>query len=199
MIVCGIDPGLDGALAFLDPVNSRVVAMIGMPAMRLAKGKGSKREISATALVIEIEREIISRGLIVRQAYLEAASAGVWPRKGIAGPARGMGVTGAFKFGRGYGNVEGCIAAFRWPIEYVTPAKWKKAMHVPAEKDDARNRACQLMPLDAELWTPRRLVMNQEQASGRAEAALIALYGVRAVAGFAGEFDRLPELFAEAV
>jgi crossover junction endodeoxyribonuclease RuvC len=91
-----------------------------------------------------------------------------------------LGVTSAFQFGRGYGAVEGVIAALGWPVEYVTPQKWKNALNVPTEKDDARARACQLLPLDAEHWTPRRGVFDKDQASGRAEAALIALYGVRA-------------------
>ncbi len=188
MLICGCDPGLDGALAFLNPVTLRIDAMIGMPAMKLGKGKGSKREISARTLVIEIEREIVpvGRSLDVR-VYLERVQSS--PQ---------MGVTSAFQFGRGYGAVEGVIAALGWPIEYVTPQKWKKALAVPAEKDDARARACHLLSRDAELWTPRRLVMNQQQASGRAEAALIALYGAGALAREAIGKTTPSDLFAEA-
>lgn len=91
-----------------------------------------------------------------------------------------MGVTSAFKFGRGYGQVEGVIAALKWPIEYVAPAKWKRALCVPAEKDDARARACQLFPKDADRWTPCRGRLTKDQANGCAEAALIAAYGARA-------------------
>jgi hypothetical protein len=188
-LICGIDPGLDGALAFLDEATLRIDAIIGMPAMKLGKGKGAKREISARMLKIEIDREIISLGLIVRCVYMERVQSS--PQ---------MGVASAFKFGRGYGTVEGVIAALGWPIEYVTPPKWKKAMGVPAEKDDARERANQLLAPDADLWTPKRLVMTTEQASGRAEAALIALYGARDLAGFWGARKSLPaDLFAEAV
>lgn len=169
LVVCGIDPGLDGALSFIEPkLPLRVAAMIGMPAMKLAKGKNAKREISARTLIVEIEREVISVGLVVLCAYLERVSSS--PQ---------MGVTSAFQFGRGYGVIEGVIAALGWPVEYVTPAKWKRALQVPVEKDDARSRACQLLPLDTDQWTPRRLVMTQAQAFGRAEAALISLYGVR--------------------
>lgn len=168
MLVCGVDPGLSGALAFLDSETMRIAAMITMPAMKLGKAKGSKREISARTLVVELEREILSLGLTVSHVYLERVQSS--PQ---------MGVTSAFQFGRGYGAVEGVIAALGWPLEYVTPNKWKTALRVPTEKDDARHRAEQLLPRDAEHWTPKRLVMNQEQASGRAEAALIALYGVR--------------------
>jgi hypothetical protein len=37
-IVCGIDPGLDGAMAFLDAGSQRVVAMIGVPTLVVGKG-----------------------------------------------------------------------------------------------------------------------------------------------------------------
>jgi crossover junction endodeoxyribonuclease RuvC len=185
MLIGGIDPGLDGALAFLDPATMRIAAMIGMPAMKLGKSKGSKREISARTLIVEIEREIISPGFIVQHVYLERVQS-----------SQQMGVTSAFRFGLGYGVIIGVIAALGWPIEYVTPQKWKKALRVPAEKDDARERACQLLPRDAELWTPRRLVMNALQSSGRADAALIALYGAtRLPAGLTAP----SELVAEAV
>jgi crossover junction endodeoxyribonuclease RuvC len=184
MLIAGVDPGLDGALAFLDPATLRLVAMIGMPAMKIAKGKGSKREISARELVVQIEREVpVGLSLDVR-VYIE------WVHSSSQ-----MGVTSAFQFGRGYGVVEGVIASFGWPIEYVTATKWKKSLRVPAEKDDARNRASQLMPRDAEHWTPQRLVMTKAQASGRAESALIALYGATRLP--AGPTTP-PELLAEA-
>jgi hypothetical protein len=49
---------------------------------------------------------------------------------------------------------------------------WKKALGVPADKDGARARASQLMPENAWLWP---LVKHD----GRAEAALIAYWGIR--------------------
>src|SRR6266700_4929224 len=177
MLICGIDPGLDGALAFIDSASLRIVAMIGMPTLTLGKSKGTKREISARSLVVEIERELDQpMPLSVDQVFIERVASS--PQ---------MGVTSAFQFGRGYGIIEGVLAALEWPVEYVSPRVWKTALHVPAQKDDARARACQLLPRDAELWTPRRKVMDQKQASGRAEAALIALYGVRVMgAGSSG-------------
>lgn len=54
-LVAGCDPGLDGAIAFLDPALLRVIAMLGMPAFRLGKTKGSKREISIRTLVVMID------------------------------------------------------------------------------------------------------------------------------------------------
>jgi crossover junction endodeoxyribonuclease RuvC len=47
---------------------------------------------------------------------------------------------------------------------------------VPAGKDAARARACELLPRLADRWP---LVKHH----GRAEAALLALYGIRALNG----------------
>ena len=175
MIVCGCDPGLDGALAFLDPETRRIVSMIGMPTLQLTKSsKGTKREISARSLVVLIERQIIAPGFVVGRIFIERVSAS--PQ---------MGVTSAFRFGEGYGEVKGIIAALGWPVEYVTAAKWKREMRAPADKDDARMRACQLMPEDAHLWTPARGIANKAQCSGMSEAALIAYWGAQTL-GAAG-------------
>lgn len=155
-IVCGIDPGLDGAMCFLDAETSRVVAMLGMPTLRLVKGKGTKREISLRTLVVMIERDVLGLGFKVDHTFIERVSSS--PQ---------MGVTSAFQFGRGYGGVEGVVAALGWPVEYVTPAKWKRALGVPADKQDARMRACQMLPEDAALWTPLRGVANQAECLRR--------------------------------
>src|SRR6266702_3361153 len=98
MLICGIDPGLDGALAFIDSASLRIVAMIGMPTLILGKSKGTKREISARSLVVEIERELDQP--VVYQVFLERVASS--PQ---------MGVTSAFQFGRGYGIIEGVLAA----------------------------------------------------------------------------------------
>ncbi len=170
MLIAGVDPGLDGAIAFLDTAPRRIVAMIGMPALKLGKGKGTKREIQARTLVVLVQEALADRYPADVHMFLERVSSS--PQ---------MGSVSAFQFGRWYGYPEMIAACFGWPIEYVTPTKWKKTLNVPAEKDDARARASQLMPMDADLWTPKRNVFDSKQASGRAEAALIAAYGAQVI------------------
>lgn len=177
MIVAGADPGLDGCIACIDSATERVVAIWPIPALRIAKGVGTKREISFATLVAEIAATKIAVGHL-------------WIEKVSASPQ--MGVTSAFSFGRGYGGIEGIAAALGWPVSYVTPATWKRVMGVPKEKDQARHKASLLMPNAAAHWTPRRGVMNAQQAAGAAEAALIALYGIRMMRGLRPETS--PEL-----
>ena len=84
----------------------------------------------------------------------------------------GQGVASTFKFGRSVGVVEGALSALGIPIRWVSPAKWKKAMGLPADKGAARRRAIELWPDHAHLFA-------RVKDDGRAEAALIAEYGRR--------------------
>jgi hypothetical protein len=170
-MIVGIDPGLDGAFAFLDPEALRIVAVVEMATLIVGKRGGTRREISPATLLAAL-RQAQSYCNTVVEAFLETAQ-----------PMPGQGVSSSFKFGRGYGAVEMAVTAMGWSISYVTAAAWKKTLGVPAAKDDARARASQLLPLDAEHWTPHRGTLTKVQAAGNAEAALIALYGLRRLGG----------------
>jgi crossover junction endodeoxyribonuclease RuvC len=82
------------------------------------------------------------------------------------------GHVGAFAFGRGFGIIETALAAADLPFSCVRPQVWKKRLGVTADKDQARQRATQLLPRGASLWPLKK-------HDGRAEAALIALYGLK--------------------
>lgn len=158
MLILGIDPGLNGAFALRDTDRRSVITAFPMPVFEVKKGKGTARQIAWGTLVDE--------PLAVDYVFVERVQSS--PQ---------MGVTSAFNFGRGYGGLEAYIACQKWPVEYVTPVSWKKALKVPASKDDAIHRASLMMPADAHWWTVKHAKLNKQQASGVAEAALIALYG----------------------
>lgn len=84
----------------------------------------------------------------------------------------GQGVASTFKFGTNYGALLGGLGALAIPVRNVTPAKWKKALGLPADKTAARQRA-------AELWPARADWFRRVKDDGRAESALIAEYGRR--------------------
>lgn len=157
--ILGLDPGLSGALAFL--ADDGAVAVEDMPVLQLTRGGKNKREIDLTALA----RLIDERAADIVHAYVEQA-----------GAMPGQGSTSMFAFGKAYGVALGIIAANFVPITTVSPVRWKKAMAVPKGKDAARARASQLLPRSARLWP---LVKHD----GRAEAALLALYGARQIGG----------------
>lgn len=81
-----------------------------------------------------------------------------------------MGATSAYGFGWNCGCIEAVLSCCKIPFTYVTPQVWKKAMQCPKDKDSARMRASQLMPDHAHNW-------DLKKHDGRAESALIALYG----------------------
>ena len=153
-IIVGIDPGNAGALAFLDPENARM-RIVDMPTFEFETTR-KRVKIDPYAIVREIEAQPVAN------LYLEEVHAS--PQ---------MGVVSAFSFGEGKGIILGAAAARGIPITEVKPTNWKKIMRVPADKRAAVQRASQLFPAVSPLFKgPRGGVFD-----GRAEAALIALFG----------------------
>jgi crossover junction endodeoxyribonuclease RuvC len=150
MLVLGIDPGLDGALAFYDGTTLRVY---DMPAVQ-ARTKGRELDCSELARLVDAAGHI-------KHCYLEQA----WPRPNEASSR-------AAKQGGNWGVVRGVVAAHFIPTTIVSPQKWTKALAVQKGKDASRARASELLPAYSALWQRKR-------DDGRAEAALIALYGWR--------------------
>jgi crossover junction endodeoxyribonuclease RuvC len=151
-VIIGIDSGLGGALAFLDPAAPQRLEIADMPVLTLAR---NKRTIDVHALAAALER------FDSAHAFLEQASA-----------RPGQGTVSMFNFGKSFGAVLGILAARGISYTLVSPGSWKRAMQVPAAKDGARARASQLLPASSHLW-PR------VKDHGRAESALLALFGAR--------------------
>ena len=167
-LVGGVDPGLDGAIAFIDPDARRVVAVFYMAALTTTKDRSTKREIEP-ALLLATLRQL---GHPVREVFIERAQA--TPQ---------MGRSGAFNYGDSYGIARCAVAAMGWPITRVSAQQWKKWLGVKAAKDDAIIRASQLFPLDTGFWTPHRGQLSKTQCEGNAEATLIAAFGARRLEG----------------
>jgi len=88
----------------------------------------------------------------------------------------GMGRTSAFNFGQGMGVIKGVIATMKIPYTMVTPMKWKKHFGLNRDKDASRLLATRLFPNLADQF-------KRKKDDGRAEAALIALYGEKELDG----------------
>jgi crossover junction endodeoxyribonuclease RuvC len=162
-MIAGIDPGLSGALFFLNPNSPANGEAYDIPVHLLVRGGAKKREvdIQAFADLLTIQP--------VEHAFVEHANA-----------MPGQGVSGVFAFGKCFGIVLGVLAARQISFTLVPPARWKRTLGVPKAKDAARARASQLLPGAAHQWRLRK-------HDGRAEAALLALYGARQLNGTASE------------
>lgn len=160
--VFGIDPGLSGAIADLELDGSGAtlaLAVHDVPTFATRVGGKARRRLDIGGVLALLSARPDAP---VTAAFLETV--GPTPRDSRAG---------AFAFGEVYGSIRACVHATRHRLEQVTPQRWKKHFGLYASKDAARARAIALFPDHRELFA-------RKCDDGRAEAALIALYGFRA-------------------
>jgi len=152
----GIDPGLTGAIALLD--GDTVIRIWDMPTMEKTHGKGNQVN---PYILCDIFREIIEIAGDDRvQVFVERV-----------GARPGMGVTGAFSFGRSAGVIEGAAAAYGLAMRYPTPQRWKKgAGLIGKPKDSSRTLAIEMYP-------EVRDMLTRKKDNGRSDAILIAANG----------------------
>lgn len=154
-LTVGVDPGLTGAIAVLDPTGA-LVEVIDMPA---ADG-----HVFAAALAAQLQ-SILSEPRSVGDGVT------AWVEDVHSMP--GQGVASTFKFGRSVGVVVGVLGALAVPVRWVSPAQWKRASGLGKDKGASRRRA-------QELWPDHASLFARVRDDGRAEAALIAMYGRKA-------------------
>jgi hypothetical protein len=152
--MAGVDPGLNGAICVI--AGNGELEVYDMPTL----GDG-KRTIDPHGLAGIF-------GIGIAHAFIEQVAS--MPRDGHVG---------AFKFGTTFGHTIQAAASAGVAYTLVTPVKWKRAMGLTASKTDAVARASQLMPDHARRWMVARGYCTKAQAEGRAEAALIAFYGLQ--------------------
>ena len=151
--IIGVDVGLDGAIAMMNGTD--LIKVLDMPTVTLDRNGKAKRQISIPELI-----EIINE-FKPEEAYIEKVFA-----------MSGQGVTSVFSFGRSLGAIEGVIAARSIKSTLITPQTWQKAMGVSGGKDGARARAMELFPYQMDFF-------KRKKDDGRADAALIACWGLR--------------------
>ena len=149
----GIDCGLNGAIALV--VDGELVRVEDMPTVTLTRNGKNKRQVSVPELVDIIQE------FDPTEAYAEKVFA-----------MAGQGVTSVFSLGRSLGVVEGALTALRIKTTLMTPQTWIKAMGVVGGKDGSRARAMELFPYNVDYF-------KRKKDDGRADAALIACWGLR--------------------
>jgi crossover junction endodeoxyribonuclease RuvC len=156
--VLGIDPGASGAVALVE--SGKLVTVADMPcelAPKRQSGKAAKRLVDACGLA-ELVRKLGQAGAI---DFAMVEHVGSMPHDGHVG---------AFTFGRAAGIVLGVLAGLGVVTDSVAPGIWKHRLGVTADKRTSLQRARGLWPAHAGLFA-------RAKDDGRAEAALIGLYG----------------------
>lgn len=161
MIICGIDVGNQGAVAFVYFNKKGMIEssdVFDMPVL-VTEGKGKTKKGNKKTHTVIDEDEVVSllRGRKPDHIFIEKSQA--MPQQGVVA---------MFNYGRSYGIIRGICSGLRIPYSLVSPATWKRAMMKDMDKgkDAAIVRAKQLFP-DADI----------KKKDGRAEALLIAMYG----------------------
>lgn len=149
--IIGIDPGLSGGIAILDQTGA-LQALEDLPVIR----DGKLSWIDGGRL-----QSLLIDTLHGRPARVFIERVQAFPKQGRSS---------AFNFGVGFGSVLGVLQARHLAIELVTPAVWKSAMGLNRDKRASLDKARLLFPM-AELSCAKH--------EGRAEALLIARYGLR--------------------
>lgn len=152
--IVGIDPGLNGAIAFISNNDYHV---FDIPIISIKDKKRTKRKHNVPEMVR------ILKQYPIRSVYLEKVHA--MPKQGV---------TSMFSMGHGLGLWEGIITTLQHSLTYVTPQEWKKKIlnGMPKGKGSSMVKATQLYP-KIELLTKRG-----RELDGRADALLIAHYGL---------------------
>jgi crossover junction endodeoxyribonuclease RuvC len=154
LLVIGIDAGLTGAVAHLQPSAAHVE---DLPTMAAGDKLGSiKTQVNPAALALQL-RQITAghdRGDVL--VVTEGLTGYVDHKAAI------------FSMGNSFGCIRGVVATLGLPLEIVRPQDWKKHFGLPRDKEHARRKAIELYP---------EAPLSRVKDHNRAEALLIARYG----------------------
>ena len=152
MRVCGVDPGAQGALAIVETGTRKLADIINMPII----DTGKERYVDPAVLLDWIERWAPER-IVVERLHAMPVSGSI----------------GNFQSGSTYGSLLATLSLALVPVETVPPATWKKRAGL--SKDKALSISLAQQTFGNHDWFKK--IRGTGPADGRAEAALIALYG----------------------
>ncbi len=138
MIVCGIDPGMQGGICYIQ--DGKIVLLEDMPVLGKELDKNELYEL------LSLYPETTITG-IEKQMMMQKQR-------------------GQYKIGRNYGILEAFLFANNKGFTVVSPPKWKKFWNLlKKEKSDSVNLAMQLFP-NSSFKTPRgRLLDGRAEAA----------------------------------
>lgn len=129
MIIAGIDPGLTGAVAFME--GGKIIAVLDLPIVNKALDAANFYDI--------LYKDGCSHAFIEK-----------------AGPQPVQGVRAAFKTGEVYGTIVGVLMACHIPTAGVSPTAWKKYFGLSNDKEASRAKVIQWFPSEAKYFARKK-------------------------------------------
>ena len=155
MLIIVIDPGISGAICFME--KGRIIDVIDMPSM--ADGKKNKKQVNGSQLFNEISSYTKHKSIEDIKVIIEHVSA-----------MPGQGVTSMFNFGQSFGILKGVCSAMNLSMHFVRPVKWKKHFNlINSSKDASRTKAIEIFPYFS-------VNLSKKKDANKADAILIASY-----------------------
>ena len=156
--IIGVDPGYSGAIAWYNIADKRIEKMMSMP-LKPTNGvvvseKRNEIDIAKVAMVLDADA--------IRFCVIERVNAS--PQ---------MGVVSAFRFGEGFGQLCGVLAANGIDVRGIYPSVWKAAMNLSSDKSASVRMASSVFPEWAKTFA------QGKKSADLAEASLLAIYGTR--------------------
>ena len=149
MLIIGIDPGISGAICFME--KGRIIDVIDMPSM--ADGKKNKKQVNGSQIFNEISRYTKDKSIEDIKVIIEHVSA-----------MPGQGVTSMFNFGQSFGILKGVCSAMNLSMHFVRPVKWKKHFNlINSSKDASRTKAIEIFPYFSVNLSKKRMQIKQTQ------------------------------------
>ena len=155
-IILGIDPGLYGALAFVEMVaGTPRCQIVDIPITPTLVNGVLRNRVNKAALdeLFSLKQHTI-RCVVIEDVH-------ALPKDG---PVQ------AFTFGYGLGLLHGICQVYDLNVVNVPPQVWKAKYGLTSDKDKSRALASRFFPHSGNAWTLAR-------HDGRAEAALLGLLG----------------------
>ena len=156
-VIVGIDPGLTGAIAVISVNPITCVAVHDIPTIL---SRNETKKVTDLSSLSKIIREISTEYRVLAVLIELVAS------------RPDQGVVSVFSFGFGTGLLHGVCAANGLKIAEISPAVWKADLNLTRNKADSLHLAKKIFPESAKSF-------EKMKHNGRAEAALIAYFGIK--------------------
>jgi hypothetical protein len=161
MIIVGIDPGLDGALAYISENGLHEVTDI--PSVKVNSTGRGNRKLDGYGLAASIRESLRRLDGIEHSVHVLIEDVHAMPFG-----KSGSGANTSLMHSKGM--IEGVIATLGYPVKFISAQAWKKFYGLKADKSEAINVA-------RTLYGNAPLTLQKHH--NRAEAILIARFGLR--------------------